>query len=112
MMSYFCILSTVGNSAAQAEAAGDLVKQGPSEVPESVCQPDAKTMQQHIEKGGVTSGRGKSKMSGKRMIHAIAKLAWYKCNIQMYNSVLLLYLSQLYEIKYQSHGYHISMRNV
>ena len=78
MMSYFCILSTVGNSAAQAEAADDLVKQWPSEVPESVCQPDSKAMQQHIEKGGVTSGRGKGKMSGKRMIHA--KLAWYKCN--------------------------------
>ena len=79
MMSYFCLLSTVGNSGAQAEAGDDLVEQWPNAGPESVCQPDSKTMQQHIEKGRVASGRGKGKMSGKRMIHA--ELAWYKCNI-------------------------------
>ena len=44
-------------------AADDLVEQCPGAVPESICQfvVDPKTMQQHIEKGAVTSGRGKGK---------------------------------------------------
>ena len=48
-------------------AADDLVEQCPGVVPESIGQRDPKTMQQHIEKGVVTSGRGKGKMSSKRM---------------------------------------------
>ena len=57
----------LGTSAAQAIAADDLVKQFPSVVPQSICQPDRKTMQQqpcNIEKGGITSGRGKGNTSG------------------------------------------------
>ena len=54
-----CLISAFlpGTSAAQAD---DLVS-------ESVCQPNPTTMQLHIEKGVVTSGRGKGKTSGKRM---------------------------------------------
>ncbi|XP_067050266.1 uncharacterized protein [Acropora muricata] len=51
-----------GTSASQTIAANDLVEQGPSVVPESVCQPVSKPMQQqpcNIEKDGVISGRGK-----------------------------------------------------
>lgn len=57
----------LGTSPSQAIAAGDLVEQGPSVVPESVSQPVPKAMQQqpcNIEKNGVISGRGKGKMSG------------------------------------------------
>ena len=55
-----------GASASQAIAADDLVEQGPSVVPESVCRLAPKAMQQQssiIEKGGITSGTGTSKMS-------------------------------------------------
>ena len=59
-----CLISAffLGTSATQAIAAvADKVEQCPSAVPEPVCQPDPKTMQQHIQRGGDTSGRGKSK---------------------------------------------------
>ena len=56
----------LGTSAAQTIAVADKVEQNPSTGQESVCQPGPKTMQQHIEKGAVTSGRGKGKMSGKK----------------------------------------------
>ncbi|XP_044179056.1 uncharacterized protein LOC122960680 isoform X1 [Acropora millepora] len=48
-----------GTSAAQSSSSADKVKQCPSAVPESICQPDPKTFQQNIEKGAVTSSRGK-----------------------------------------------------
>ena len=67
-MSYFFQLFFLGTSAAQTVAAADKVEQGPSTLPESVCQPGPKTMQQHLEKSAVTSGRGKGEMSGKRLI--------------------------------------------
>ena len=53
-----CIISAFfqGNSAAQAVAADDSFEQCTMAVPESVCQPDPATMQDHIEKGAVTSG--------------------------------------------------------
>ena len=66
-MSYSISAFFLGTSASQAIAADDLVE----EYPESVCHPHPKTMQHqpfNIEKGGVTSGRGKGKMSGERMI--------------------------------------------
>ena len=66
-------------------AADDLVEQCPGAVPESICQHDPKTMQQqHIEKGVVTSGREKGKMSVKRMFQN-PMLSFYKFNIQAYN---------------------------
>ena len=52
-------------------------------------------MQQDIEEGAVTSGRGQGKISGKRIMYA--GVAWYKYNIQVYNTVLLFFFSQLYE---------------
>ena len=81
-----CLISAFlpGTSAAQALAADDLVEHCPSAVPESVCQPDPKIMEQHIEKAGVTSGRGKGKISGKRMTHN-PMLSLYKYKIQAYN---------------------------
>ena len=81
----------LGTSAAQVIAADDLVEQCPGAVPESIYQPDPKTMQQHIEKGGVTSGRGKGKMSGKRVFWN-PMLSFYKYNIQAYNSVLFCFV--------------------
>ena len=79
-------------------AADDLVERCPSAVPESICQHDPKTMQEHIEKGVVTSGRGKGKMSSERMFQN-PMLSFYKYNIQAYNPGFFLF-SQLYEIKY------------
>ena len=75
-----CLISVIflGTSAAQAIAADDLIEQCPNVVPESVCQPDPTTMQQHIDKGAVTSGRGQGKISGKRIMYA--EVAWYKYN--------------------------------
>ena len=67
-MSYFLQLFFLGTSAAQTVTATDKVEQSPSTVPASVCEPGPKTMQQHIDKGAVTSDRGKGKMSGKRLI--------------------------------------------
>ena len=61
LISAFVLL---GTSASQTIAADDLVEQGPSVVPESVCQPVSKPMQQqpcNIEKDGVISGRGNGK---------------------------------------------------
>ena len=66
-MTTVCVIF-LGTSGAQAVAADDLVEECASAVSESVCQSDPKTMQQHIEKGAVPAGRGKGKMSGKRMI--------------------------------------------
>ena len=69
-MTIFCIFfletSAAHVVAANVVAANDLVEQCPSTVSESVCQPDPAIMQQHIEKGVVTSGRGKGKVRGKR----------------------------------------------
>ena len=92
-----CFISAffLGTSAAQAVAADDVVAQCPTEVSESVCQSIPTTMQQHIEEGAVTSGRGQGKISGKRIMYAGA--AWYKYNRQVYNTVLLFSFSQLYE---------------
>ncbi|XP_067020792.1 uncharacterized protein [Acropora muricata] len=53
-----------GTSAAQAVAADDVVAQCPTEVSESVCQSIPTTMQQHIEEGAVTSGRGQKRRPG------------------------------------------------
>ena len=106
-----CLTSAffLGTSAAQAIAADDMVKQCASVVPESVCQPAPDTTQQqpyNIEKGGITSGRGKGKMSGSRMIQNPI-LSLYEYNIQAYNSVF--FFSQLYEIKYVTFSYYISL---
>ena len=90
-MCYFCIF--LGTSAAQAVAADDVIVQCPTGVSESVCQSNPTTMPQEIEEGAVTSGRGK--ISGNRIIYA--GVAWYKYNIQVYNTVLLFFISQLYE---------------
>ena len=73
-MCYFCIF--LGTSAAQAVAADDLIVQRPTGVSESVCQSNPTTMQQDIEEGAVTSGRGQGKISGKRIMYA--EVAWYK----------------------------------
>ena len=92
-----CLISAffVGASAAKAIATDDVVVQCLTGVSESVCQTDPTTMQKRIEKGAVTSGRGQGKISGKRIMYA--EVAWYKYNIQVYNTVLLFSLSQLYE---------------
>ena len=95
-MFYFCLF--LGTSAAQAVAADDVVAQCPTEVSESVCQSIPTTMQQHIEEGAVTSGRGQGKISGKRIMYA-SGAAWYKYNRQVYNTVLLFSFSQLYNMK-------------
>ena len=97
-----CLISVIflGTSDAQAIAADDLVEQCPNVVPQSVCQRDPTTMQQHSDKGAVTSGRGQGKISIKRIVYA-----WYKYNIQVCNTVLLLSFSQLYEIKYGPSSY-------
>ena len=65
-----CLISAFfqGTSAARAVAADDVVVQCPTGVAESVHQPNPTTMQQHIEKGAVTSGRENGKMSGKRVM--------------------------------------------
>ena len=72
-----------------------MIAQCPTGVSESVCQSIPTAMQQHIEEGAVTSGRGQGKISGKRIMYAGA--AWYRCNIQVCNTVLLFSFSQLYE---------------
>ena len=65
-----CLFSAffVGTSGAGAVAADDLVEQCPGAVSESLCRPNPTTMQQHIEKGAVTSGRGNGKMLDKRIM--------------------------------------------
>ena len=69
----------------QSVAAADKVDQCPSAVPGSVCQPDPKTVQQHIEKGAVTSGRGKGKISGKTVLLSLhGTSTTYKYTIQFY----------------------------
>ena len=62
-----CLTSVIflGTSGAQAIAGDDLVEQCPNAVSESVGEPNPTTMQQHIEIGAVTSGRGNGKMLGK-----------------------------------------------
>ena len=85
----------LGASGAQPVAADDVIAQCPTGVSESVCQSNPTAMQQHIEEGAVTSGRGQGKTSGKRIVYA--EIAWYKYNIQVYNTVLLFSFSQLYE---------------
>ena len=75
-------------------AADDLVEQCPGAVPESICQHDPKTMQEHIEKGVVTTGRGKGKMSSERTFqNPMLSLS------TTYRRFFFLF-SQLYEIKY------------
>ena len=59
-----------GTSAAQAVAADDVIAQCATGVSESVCQSNPTAMQQHIEEGAVTSGRGQGKISGKRIMYA------------------------------------------
>ena len=66
-MSYFC--NFLGTSAAQAIAADDYVEQCPTGVTvQPVSLPDPTTMRQLIRESAVTSGRGKGKISGKRII--------------------------------------------
>ena len=59
-----CLISTflLGTSASQAIGADNVVEQCPSLVPESLRQPYPKAIEQHVEKGAVTSGGGKGKM--------------------------------------------------
>ena len=63
-----CLFSAffLGTSGAQAIAADDLVEHCSSAFSESVCRPNPTTVQQHLEIGAVTSGRGNGKMLGKR----------------------------------------------
>ena len=66
-MSYFC--NFLGTSAAQAIAADDFVEQYPTGVTvQPVSLPDPTTMRQLIGQSAVTSGRGKGKISDKRII--------------------------------------------
>ncbi|XP_074624520.1 uncharacterized protein LOC141882469 [Acropora palmata] len=58
------LLKLQGTSAAQAVAAEDMIVQCPSGVSESVCHSNPTGMQQHIEEGAVTSGRGQEGTSG------------------------------------------------
>ena len=92
-----CLISAfrLGTSTAQAVAAEDMIVQCPSGVSESVCQSNPTGMQQHIEEGAVTSGRGQGKISGKRIMYV--EVARYKNSIQVYSTVLLFSFSQLYE---------------
>ena len=62
-----------------------MVAQCPTGVSESVCQTDPTTIQQDIEKGAVTSGRGNGKMFGKRVmlrLHGTSKM--YRHTTQFY----------------------------
>ena len=63
-------------------AADDLVEQCPAAVPESICQFVVHPKTMHIEKGVLTSGRGK----GKNYSESHADLSFYKYNIKAYNS--------------------------
>ena len=103
-----CLICTFfqGNSAAQAIAADDLVKQCPSRVPEAVCQPNPARMQQQIEKGAVSSTRGEGTISGKKVM----RLYGMKNNIQSYSSVLLFFFLELYEVKYRYVTLHVNRR--
>ncbi|XP_015779234.1 PREDICTED: ankyrin-3-like [Acropora digitifera] len=58
------LLKLQWTSAAEAVAADDLILQCPTGVSESVCQSNPTAMQQHIEEGAVTSGRGQQGTSG------------------------------------------------
>ena len=73
-----CLISAFfsGTSAAEAEAADALVAHCLTGVTESVCQSNQTAMQQDIEEGAVTSGRGQGKISGKRIMYA--EVAQYK----------------------------------
>ena len=88
-MSYFCIF--LGTPAAEAVAADNMSVQCPTGVSESVCQSNPTAMQQHFQEGAVTSGRGQGKISGKRIMYA--EVAWYKYNIQVYNSFIVFLLT-------------------
>ena len=81
-----CLISVIflGTSAAQAIAADDLVEQCPSVVTEPVCLSDPTTMQQLIGESAATSGRGKGKISGKRIIVMWLNGMAYKCTTQFY----------------------------
>lgn len=98
-----CVISAffLGTSSAQAVAAGDLVEQCPSAVSESICQLEPARKRQRIEKGAVTSGRGSSKMLGKRV------MLWL--HSKKYN---ILCFSKLCEIKCRPFGYYISILKV
>ena len=86
-----CLISAffLGTSGAQAIAAYDMVLQCPAGVSESVCQPDPRTMQQHIETGPVTSGRGNGKISDKRVmlrLHGTSKTYRHTTQILCFTS--------------------------
>ena len=53
---------------------------------DSVCQPDPTTMQQLIDKGAVTSGRGQGKISSKElcMLKLHGTSTTYRCTTQSY----------------------------
>ena len=83
----------LGPSAAQAVAADHMMVQCPTGVSESVCQSIPTAMQQHIEEGAVTSGRGQGKISGKRNMYA--EVAWYKYNTVVQHSFIVFLLTAL-----------------
>mgnify|MGYP000447634098 CR=1 FL=1 len=62
-----CLISTflLGTSASQAIGADNVVEQCPSLVPESLRQPYPKAIEQHVEKGAVTSGEEKVRCEAK-----------------------------------------------
>ena len=89
-----CLISAflLGTSASQAIAADNVVEQCLSLVPESVCSYYPKAMEQHIQKGAVSSGSGQGKMSGRRMIQS-PMLSLDKYHVQVYNTVLSFFFS-------------------
>ena len=109
-----CLICVIflGTFGAQANiAADDLFEQCLSAVPESVCQPDATTKQQHIEIGAVTSGRG----NGKLLLGKRAMLRWHgtsltdRCTTQLH---VLFSCSKLDKIKCRPSGYYIRVVKV
>ena len=77
-----------------------MIAQCPTGVSESVCQSNPTGMQQHIEEGAVTSGRGQGKISEKRIMYAEVAIG----TSITYNTVLLFSFSQPYE-NINSNGY-------
>ena len=57
-----------GTSTVRTVAADDRVENQQSAILESVCLPDQRTFQQHMEEGAITSGSQNAKKLGKRKI--------------------------------------------
>ena len=51
---------------------------------DSVCQPNPTTMQQLIDKGAVTSGRGQGKISSKELCMGLSKI-WMMNGLNLLN---------------------------